>query len=59
MKKIDLIGELGLKGSTGLRKVEKFEMTHKNPELRTTSVVGVSGSGSGSVTRGNGLSTHC
>jgi adenylyl cyclase-associated protein len=32
------LGELS-KGTTGLRKVEKSEMTHKNPELRAGSVV--------------------
>ncbi|KAJ2992235.1 F-actin-capping protein subunit alpha [Globomyces sp. JEL0801] len=33
-----LLGELS-KGTSGLRKVDKSEMTHKNPELRATSVV--------------------
>jgi adenylyl cyclase-associated protein len=35
---VDLLGGLA-KGTSGLRKVEKSEMTHKNPELRATSVV--------------------
>lgn len=34
----NLLGELS-KGTSGLRKVDKSEMTHKNPELRATSVV--------------------
>ncbi|KAJ3323813.1 F-actin-capping protein subunit alpha [Boothiomyces sp. JEL0866] len=34
----DLLGELS-KGTSGLRKVDKSEMTHKNPELRAGSVV--------------------
>ncbi|KAJ3271248.1 F-actin-capping protein subunit alpha [Terramyces sp. JEL0728] len=34
----DLLGELS-RGTTGLRKVDKSEMTHKNPELRATSIV--------------------
>jgi adenylyl cyclase-associated protein len=33
-----LLGELS-KGASGLKKVEKSQMTHKNPELRATSVV--------------------
>jgi adenylyl cyclase-associated protein len=34
----NVLGELS-KGTGGLRKVDKSEMTHKNPELRATSVV--------------------
>jgi adenylyl cyclase-associated protein len=34
----NLLGELS-KGTSGLRKVDKSEMTHKNPELRAGSVV--------------------
>lgn len=34
----NLMNELA-KGTSGLRKVDKSEMTHKNPELRATSVV--------------------
>jgi adenylyl cyclase-associated protein len=34
----NILGELS-KGTGGLRKVDKSEMTHKNPELRATSVV--------------------
>ncbi|KAJ3362895.1 F-actin-capping protein subunit alpha [Kappamyces sp. JEL0680] len=34
----NFLGELS-KGTSGLRKVDKSEMTHKNPELRATSVV--------------------
>ena len=37
-KAANLLGELS-KGTSGLRKVDKSEMTHKNPELRATSVV--------------------
>lgn len=39
----NFLGELS-KGTTGLRKVDKSEMTHKNPELRATSVVPASAS---------------
>ena len=35
---IDISAELG-KGTSGLKKVDKSQMTHKNPELRNTSVV--------------------
>ena len=35
---VDITAELG-KGTSGLKKVDKSQMTHKNPELRGTSVV--------------------
>jgi len=35
----------------GLKKVDKSEMTHKNPELRASSVVPANGAGSGSECR--------
>jgi adenylyl cyclase-associated protein len=44
----NFLGELS-KGTTGLRKVDKSEMTHKNPELRATSVVPAAASKPGIV----------
>lgn len=40
---VNPLGDLA-KGTSGLRKVDKSEMTHKNPELRSTSVVKASDS---------------
>lgn len=42
-----LFAELGGDVTKGLKKVDKSEMTHKNPELRASSVVPANGAGTG------------
>jgi len=47
--KSGLFAELG-KGTTGLKHVDKSQMTHKNPELRATSVVAATAPSAAAVT---------